>query len=152
MAHSKDHYIKIWGVLIVLLIISVIGPEIGVLWITLITAFGIAGVKAYLVIVHFMHLPLDKKFCTYLLVTCMAFMLLFFAFVAPDIMNHEGRNWVNTAAKHEVKCANLAHDKKIEKDACKKMTYPEVVAFSKSLKAPKGAKRPAPKAPKTPKH
>ena len=30
------------------------------------------------------------------------FMVLFFAATAPDVMNHEGTNWNNTAAKAEV--------------------------------------------------
>ncbi len=85
---------KIWAILIVLLMISVAGPMIGIKWVTLLTAFGIATVKAYLVAVNFMHIGAAKRFVPYLIVTCLLFMLLFFAGVAPDVMKADGENWV----------------------------------------------------------
>ena len=44
----------------------------------LVTAFGIAFVKAYLVAAKFMHLDVEKPFVWYLLTTCLVFMVLFF--------------------------------------------------------------------------
>jgi caa(3)-type oxidase subunit IV len=102
MAASSQRYVKIWVILVVLLVVSVIGPMFEIQVLTLITAFGIALVKAYLVAKEFMHIPLDSKYVTYLLVTALAFMLLLFAGTAPDVMNHEGQNWTNDAAKAEV--------------------------------------------------
>ena len=100
--HGPAHYVKIWAILVVLLVISVIGPELGIQIVTLITAFGIAVVKAYIVAVYFMHIPADKKYITFLLLTTVFFVLLFFFAVAPDVMNHEGDQWVNTAAEAAV--------------------------------------------------
>ena len=43
--HDEHHdipYVKIWVWLLILFIISCIGPELGIKWVTLITAFGIA--------------------------------------------------------------------------------------------------------------
>lgn len=109
--HGEAHYVKIWGVLLVLLIISILGPIVaphvafGFLqaWmITMMTAFGIAIVKAYLVAANFMHLNIEKRYISYLLATMLTFMLLFFAGVAPDVMKHEGQNWENTSAKAEI--------------------------------------------------
>ena len=96
---------KVWAVLVVLLVVSVAGPflEIGI--VTLITAFGIALVKAYLVAKYFMHLDVEKRYVPYLLLTCLAFMVLLFAGTAPDVMEHRGRNWENTAAQEEVERA-----------------------------------------------
>ena len=91
--HSSQHYIKIWGILVVLLVVSVVGPMFEIQALTLITAFGIAVVKAYLVAKEFMHLPEAPKFVTYLMATCLVFMLLFFAGSAPDIMKDDGSNW-----------------------------------------------------------
>jgi caa(3)-type oxidase subunit IV len=91
--HSSQHYLKIWGILVVLLVVSVIGPMFEVQALTLITAFGIAVVKAYLVAKEFMHLGEAPKFITYLMATCLVFMLLFFAGVAPDVMKDDGDNW-----------------------------------------------------------
>ena len=48
-AHVHPNYIKIWYWLLVLLAVSVAGPMLEIPAITIITAFGIATVKAYLV-------------------------------------------------------------------------------------------------------
>lgn len=104
-AHAADHlhehpnYVKIWGILLVLLVISVVGPFLGHPIVTLLTAFGIAFVKAYLVVKKFMHLDVQPKVIVYILVTCLGFMMVFFAGVAPDVMEHEGARWENVAAK-----------------------------------------------------
>lgn len=100
--HDEKHYVKIWAILLVLLVVSIIGPELGNFYVMIITAFGIAFVKAYLVAKHFMHLDVEKPIVHYALVACLAFMVLFFAAISPDVMNHEGRRWVNVAAKAEV--------------------------------------------------
>ena len=115
--HGQAYYVKIWGILLVLLIVSILGPvlaphlEFGFLkaWmITLITAFGIAVVKAYLVAANFMHLNIEKRYISYMLGTMVVLMLLFFAGVAPDVMKHEGENWENVAAEAEVERALAA--------------------------------------------
>lgn len=96
MSEDGHHtnYVKIWAILVVLLGISVVGPMAEIRWLTLVTAFGIACVKAYLVADKFMHINQMPKFVNYLVVTCLVFMLLFFAATAPDITNDRGSNWV----------------------------------------------------------
>ena len=84
------NYVKIWAWLVVLLAISVAGPFIGHPVVTLITAFGIAVVKAYLVAKNFMHVNVQKSFVAYMLLTCLIFMMLLFAGVAPDVMKAAG--------------------------------------------------------------
>ena len=112
-AHGHDHghtnYVKVWGVLVVLLVVSIIGPELGNPIITLITAFGIAFVKAYLVVMKFMHLDREPKFVSSFVIVCLAFMALMFAGIAPDVMRHDGANWENVAAKKVVQDAAAAH-------------------------------------------
>jgi hypothetical protein len=66
--------------------------------VTLITAFGIAVVKAYMVAKNFMHIGEAPKFVTYLMVTCLVFMLLLFAGAAPDVFKSDGDNWRKTAS------------------------------------------------------
>ena len=92
--HEHPNYVKIWAILLVLLTISVIGPMLEIQIVTLVTAFGIAVVKAYMVAVHFMHINIAKRYVTYLVATCLVFMLLLFAGTAPDVMKSEGDNWV----------------------------------------------------------
>ncbi len=105
--HGHTNYVKIWAWLVVLLIISIIGPMFEIQALTLVTAFGIALVKAYLVCKNFMHLNVEPKFILYILGTCLAFMALFYAGTSPDVMAAEGANWVKPSfvealtVKHE---------------------------------------------------
>jgi caa(3)-type oxidase subunit IV len=94
--HGEHHdipYVKIWVWLLILFIISCIGPEIGIKWLTLITAFGIAIVKAFMVCGWYMHLAYEKKIAWYVLLACLALMLVLFSGLAPDVMEKEGANW-----------------------------------------------------------
>ena len=91
--HHPD-YVKIWKILVVLLVISVVGPFLDIRIVTLITAFGVACVKAYLVVKNFMHIGGAARYVSYLVATCLLFMLLFFAGTAPDVMKADGANWV----------------------------------------------------------
>ena len=111
-AHLKL-YLKIYITLLVLFMISVAGPVVGALVnskaLVLVTAFGIALVKAYLVCSHFMHLNIEKRYIGYLLTTTLVFVFLFYAGVSPDVMEHHGRNWQNVAAQSEVQRALKEH-------------------------------------------
>lgn len=104
--HGTGHYFKIYVTLLVLFIISVIGPEVGeftgIRMITLVTAFGIALWKARLVVNEFMHLKVEKRIMKWLLTTSVILMLLMVAGVAPDVLNHRGNNWENLAAQAAV--------------------------------------------------
>jgi caa(3)-type oxidase subunit IV len=96
--HAGGHavhrnYIAIWGILMVLLVISVAGPFAHIRVITLITAFGVALVKAYMVAKNFMHLDIEKPIVGWLLAVILTLMVLLFAGVSPDVMKDDGRNW-----------------------------------------------------------
>jgi caa(3)-type oxidase subunit IV len=93
-AAHEAHYKKIYFILLVLLVISFFGPWLGIRWLTLVTAFGIAVYKAWLVAKHFMHLTVQPRYVIYMLSTVLVFMLLFYAGTAPDVMEHEGAHWV----------------------------------------------------------
>ena len=94
--HGETSYVAIWGVLCALLGVSVLGPMVGVRLLTLMTAFGIAIVKAYMVCRYFMHLNIEKKWVAYILGFMLAIMLVFFGGVAPDVLRHEGLRWQKT--------------------------------------------------------
>ena len=100
--HHHVDYKKIYFALLALLAVSVAGPLLGIKWVTLLTAFGIAGVKAYLVIQNFMHLRVEKIIAKFFLAGSLLLMALYFFGVAPDVMKHEGQNWVNLAAMEAV--------------------------------------------------
>lgn len=96
--HGPSYYVKMWAILLVLLIVSIIGPELGIPLLTLITAFGIALVKAYMVAAYFMHLNTEKRYIHYMLYTMLLFMAIFFAGVCVDVMRSKGENWENEAS------------------------------------------------------
>jgi caa(3)-type oxidase subunit IV len=91
--HDPKYYIKIWAILLILLIVSICGPMAEIRWLTLVTAFGIAGVKAYLVASKFMHLNIEKPYVSYLLLTMILMMILMYAGVSPDVQLGQGQNW-----------------------------------------------------------
>ena len=95
--HPTSHYVKIWAILLALLVVSVTGPMLEIQWVTLVTAFGIAMVKAYLVAVKFMHIDQTPRYIIYLVSTTLVFMFLFFAGTAPDVMKDRGTNWIKPA-------------------------------------------------------
>ena len=90
-------YTKIYYILLALLVVSIIGPELGIRAVTLFTAFGIAIIKAYLVLKYFMHVTLEPKYVAYMVTTVLVFCFLFFAGVAPDVMKSSGHNWEKPA-------------------------------------------------------
>lgn len=92
-AAPHTNYVNVYLLLIALFVISVLGPLLGVPLVTLITAFGLAVVKATLVDAYFMHLNVEKRYIWYVLLLMLAFMLVLFAGVAPDVMQAGGTNW-----------------------------------------------------------
>ena len=108
-AHPHTNYVKIWAILCGLLVVSVLGPLAEIRVLTMVTAFGIAFVKAYLVATRFMHLNLEKKLVSYMLGTMLAIMALMIGAMSPDVMKHEGARWENVAAKESVKRGMLLH-------------------------------------------
>ena len=96
------NYVKIWAILVGLLIVSVLGSLSSIRGVVLVAAFGVAVVKAYLVAKNFMHLTVEKRWVPYLLIMCLAFMVILLAAVSPDVMHHSGLHWENNAAKQAV--------------------------------------------------
>lgn len=94
------NYVKIWAILVVLLIVSVLGSMSHIREVVLIAAFGVAIVKAYLVAKNFMHVNVEKRWVPYLLIVCLLFVVILFAGVAPDVMKHSGLHWVNPPVTH----------------------------------------------------
>ena len=102
--HSGHHpnYRNIYLALLALLVVSVVGPMFGIVWLTLATAFGIALIKATLVVQNFMHLKWERQLVGWFLAGALLLMFLMFAGVAPDVMSHEGANWENMAAREVI--------------------------------------------------
>jgi caa(3)-type oxidase subunit IV len=101
--HAHPSYVRIWLILLGLLAVSVTGPMIGIRAVTLVTAFGIAIVKAFMVCRYFMHMNLERRYITYLVGSMLVLMFLMVGALSPDIMHHQGANWTNTAAEAVVR-------------------------------------------------
>jgi caa(3)-type oxidase subunit IV len=112
--HHHPNYVKVWAILLVLLVVSVCGPLVGIKLVTLLTAFGIAIVKAYLVAKNFMHLNIERRYVVYLLSTCLSLMVLMFAGIAPDVMHHDGQRWTNYGAESAIRAALARGDEAAE--------------------------------------
>ncbi|MBC7658394.1 MAG: cytochrome C oxidase subunit IV family protein [Chitinophagaceae bacterium] len=98
--HGPAFYIKIWAILLVLFLISVAGPEISHhKAVILVTAFGIAIVKAYMVAVNFMHIKHEKKYIAYIMFAMLGAVFLFYIAVSTDVQMTSGSNWENASAK-----------------------------------------------------
>lgn len=103
--HAQGHhrnYVKIWGILMVLLVVSVVGPMTGIRVIMLLTAFGVAAVKAYIVAKNFMHLDVEKPIIRWALGLSVVFMVLMYAGIAPDVQKSEGQNWRKDEGFHHL--------------------------------------------------
>ncbi len=96
------NYVKIWAILVVLLVVSVLGSMSHMREVVLIAAFGVAFVKAYLVAKNFMHVNVEKRWVPYLLIVCLLFIVILFAGVAPDVMKHSGLHWSNPSAIRDI--------------------------------------------------
>ena len=96
--HAHPNYIKIWYWLLFLLGVSVAGPMLEIPVVTIITAFGIATVKAYLVAANFMHLKFEKKIIWFLLILSICLLGVFFFGTAPDLMMTDGDQWIDCIA------------------------------------------------------
>ena len=102
--HDHPDYKKIYYVLLVLLAVSIWGPElvknidnrIIVVTVVLITAFVVAVIKAGIVAAWFMHLDVEKKIVWFLMAICLLCLLIFLSGVSPDVMNKAGDNWEHT--------------------------------------------------------
>lgn len=105
--HGQAHghhrnYVKIWAILVVLLIVSVVGPMTGIRVVMLVTAFGIALVKAYIVAKNFMHLDVEKPIVHWALGLALVFMVLLYAGVAPDVQKSDGQHWKKDEGFHHL--------------------------------------------------
>jgi caa(3)-type oxidase subunit IV len=112
--YAPMKYVKIWGILLVLLAVSIAGPMFERPTVTLVTAFGIALVKASLVVTYFMHLNVEKRYIRYMLYAMLLMIGLLFAGTAPDVMQTSGLRWQNQAVRelieeHATHEGNLSH-------------------------------------------
>ena len=101
-AHPHPNYLKVYAILVALLAVSVFGPMLGIRAVTLIAAFGIALVKAYMVAKNFMHLNVEKRWIHWALALALTLMVLLYAGISPDVGRDSGQRWVKTPGWHHL--------------------------------------------------
>ena len=99
-AHAHPNYVKVWAILVALLGVSILGPLTGIRAVMLITAFGIALVKAYLVAKNFMHVNVQKPIVHFVLGMALLLMVVLYCGLAADVQKDIGRNWTKTSGFH----------------------------------------------------
>ena len=114
-SHAQGHghhrnYVKIWAILVGLLVVSVLGPMTGIREVMLITAFGVAAVKAYIVAKNFMHLDIEKPIVHYILLVALALMVLLYGALAPDVQKSTGQGWKKDAGFHHSFVTSKPHE------------------------------------------
>lgn len=92
-------YYKIFGALMVLLLITVLAAEIdmgsfGVPWLNIIIAMAIAVTKAVLIVLYFMHVKFSSRLIKICSVIAYFFVLIMFTLTYADYFT---RNWINNA-------------------------------------------------------
>lgn len=127
----SNHYVKVYLTLLVLLVVSILGPEVAPrlgqgeipglglrvsTFAMLVTAFGIAVVKAWLVIKNFMHLSIERPIAKWFLAASVLLLALFWGGIAPDVQSHSGANWENLAAQAAVERGIESPDDHAEDD------------------------------------
>ena len=83
---TVSNIIKIWGVLIALLALSIALGELKDARLATILIFGVATVKAYFVLMYYMGLKWEPKFVSYILLSALALMVVLFFYLVPDIV------------------------------------------------------------------
>jgi cytochrome c oxidase subunit IV len=79
-----DVYVKIFGALIGLTVITVLAAQFDFGAMNIIVAFGIATVKAVLVLAYFMHLKYDNMMNRVIMASAFFFLLVLFLFAWLD--------------------------------------------------------------------
>jgi hypothetical protein len=82
----------------------------GIRWVMLVTAFGVALVKAYIVAKNFMHLDIEKPIVHWILLVALALMVLLYGALAPDVQKGAGQGWKKDAGFHHSFVTSKPHE------------------------------------------
>lgn len=87
MAHARPNYIAVWAWLVFLLVISLAAVYLPFSQtITVSIIFLVAAVKAFLVVVNFMHLKFEERLVRLIAVIPVIFFIIMTLALIPDIV------------------------------------------------------------------
>ena len=84
-------YVKIWVALVILLIGSLGAASVGAKRTAVSLIFGLAAIKAFLVISYYMHLRFEPRWLRVLLPCVVGLIVVLFVALIPDIVHVYGR-------------------------------------------------------------
>lgn len=84
--HGHPNYFKIWGILVAILFISLALGELGQKALAITLIFGLALIKAIMVMGNFMHLKWEPKLLTWIMIFATVCLGIFYFGVAPDVV------------------------------------------------------------------
>ena len=84
--HGHPPYVKIWGILLGLLGLSLLAAFLNHPLLATVIIFVLAGVKAYLVIVNYMHLKFEPSILISAFLFAVVCMFFLFFGIYPDII------------------------------------------------------------------
>lgn len=86
---SPDLLLKVWGALVVLTVVTVAVTWVDLGPFNLLVAIGIAGLKATLVALYFMHLRWDRPLNGVVFLTAILFVVLFIGITLFDTLEYK---------------------------------------------------------------
>ncbi len=87
MSHARPNYIAVWAWLVFLLIISLAAVYLPFSQtITVAIIFVVAAVKAFLVVVNFMHLKFEERLVRLIAIIPVIFFIIMTVALIPDIV------------------------------------------------------------------
>lgn len=87
MSHARPNYVAVWAWLLVLLIVSLAAVYLPFSQtITVSIIFLVAAVKAFLVVVNFMHLKFEERLVRLIAIIPVIFFIIMTVALIPDIV------------------------------------------------------------------
>lgn len=99
MSHSHKHviepktYYAVFGILMVLLVLTVAAAQIPNPWVNVLAAITIAVTKAVLIVLYFMHVRYSSSLVQLFVVAGFAWLLLLIAFTLSDFSTRGWDRW-----------------------------------------------------------
>ena len=88
--HAHPPYIAIWAVLLVLLFVSIALGHISNAYLMTSLVFGVAAIKAVIVLRYFMHLKFEPLYIVLMILAAVLCLVVLFIGVYPDVSLRTG--------------------------------------------------------------
>jgi predicted PurR-regulated permease PerM len=105
---DPGQYIKTWLILVLLPLFSIGAFLTGSRPLAIAVSVVIVLISTVVAMTRFMEIDRLPSFISYIFVTAVVFVGLFFFMVAPDVMKHDGQHWFKPAVQTDQEAAPAA--------------------------------------------